>query len=201
MVRLAIQQANSTEKPTRRKANSKKSQHEKRLLLERKTPPMTSALRDVELIDGQLRLSEPIYRYTARLTEVTEFGQSLTDVLFGAVPPPPGGLRCDASFEGPVTGPRLWGTVKGTDFGNLRADGRAELHIHAHITTTEGKVIALDADGVSYVEPGSPVAQLRENVTLTSSHPEHAWMNALQIWAIGTADFGKGEIEVSAYAV
>jgi Protein of unknown function (DUF3237) len=160
---------------------------------------MASTLPDVG--DGQLRLSELIYSYSARLTEVTDYGQSLTDVLFGTVPPPPGGLRCDASFEGPVTGPKLWGTVKGTDFGNLRADGRAELHIHAHITTMEGKVIALAGDGVSYVKPGSAVTQLRENVALTSSHPEHAWLNNLQIWAIGTADFGTGEIELCAYAV
>ncbi|HWT80510.1 MAG TPA: hypothetical protein VN648_17135, partial [Candidatus Methylomirabilis sp.] len=71
--------------------------------------------------EQQTYLGEPIYEYTAQLTELTDYGLSLAEVLFGAASPPPAGLRCDASFEGQVTGPRLWGTVKGTDFGNLRA--------------------------------------------------------------------------------
>src|SRR5271165_1281062 len=93
--------------------------------------------KDQRSIRGQV-----IYEYTARVTDVTDYGLALPDVLSGAISPPPEGLRSDVSFEGPVTGPRLRGTVKGVDYGNLRADGRAELHIHAHITTEEEKNIA-----------------------------------------------------------
>ena len=39
-----------------------------------------------------------------------------------------------------------------------------------------------------------------ENVKLTSSHPEHAWVNQIQIWASGTVDLAKGEIRLKAYA-
>jgi hypothetical protein len=161
---------------------------------------MTIRPRDLCSTEEQTCFGEPIYEYTAQLTELSDYGLSLADVLVGAASPPPAGLRCDASFEGQVTGPKLWGTVKGTDFGNLRADGRAELHIHAHITTTEGKLIALAADGVAEVQLGTPVAQLRENVTLTSSHAEYAWLNALQIWAVGTANFATRQLRVKAYA-
>lgn len=42
--------------------------------------------------------------------------------------------------------------------------------------------------------------QLRENVTLTTSHPEYSWVNAIQVWAPGTVDLAKGEIRVRGYA-
>jgi hypothetical protein len=43
------------------------------------------------------------------------------------------------------------------------------------------------------------VLQLRENVTLTTSHPD-SWVNAIQVWAPGTVDLAKGEIRVRGYA-
>ncbi len=42
--------------------------------------------------------------------------------------------------------------------------------------------------------------QLRENATLTTSHPEYSWVNAIQVWAPGTVDLAKGEIQVKGYA-
>jgi hypothetical protein len=159
-------------------------------------PTPVSRTEDQVWIQGQL-----VYEYTARITDVADYGPSLADVFSGAICAPPEGVRSEVSFEGQVTGPRLRGAVKGVDYGNLRADGRAELHIHARITTEDGNHIALVADGVAVVEPGSPVAQLRENVTLTSSGPDHAWLNPLQVWGIGTVDFATGEIRVTAYTV
>ena len=111
------------------------------------------------------------------------------------------GARFDVYFEGPITGPKLKGTVKGVDYLHVRADGRAQLNIHAQITTDDGKKIALAADGVAIPEEGSPVFQLRENVTLTTNHPEYSWVNPIQIWAPGTVDVSKGEIRIKAYAV
>jgi hypothetical protein len=87
-------------------------------------------------------------------------------------PPPAEGARVDVYFEGPVTGAKFSGSVRGVDYLHLRADGRFELDIYAEITTDDGKKIALAADGVALGE--APVLQLRENVKLTTSHPEHA---------------------------
>ena len=83
----------------------------------------------------------------------------------------------------------------------MRADGRLQLHFHAEITTEDGKKIALFADGVVTPKPGSLVAQLRANVTLTTSVAEYSWVNAIQLWAPGTVDFVKGEIRFKVYAV
>jgi hypothetical protein len=81
------------------------------------------------------------------------------------------------------------------------AASRCQLNIHAEITTEDGKKISLAADGVAIPEEGSPVFQLKENVTLTSNHREYSWVNPIQVWAPGTVDVSKGEIRIKAYAV
>ncbi len=144
---------------------------------------------------------EPLYEYTVQFTEVVEYGVSAEALFSGQTPPPAEGARIDVHFEGPATGPKLKGTVKGVDYLHVRADGRVQLDIHAEITTEDGKKIALAADGVAIPQEGSPVFQLRENVTLTSNHPEYAWVNPLQVWAPGTVDVAKGEVRIKAYAV
>jgi len=143
---------------------------------------------------------ELIYEYTVRFTQVVEYGASANAVLSGQTRPPAEGARFDVYFEGPVTGPKLNGTVKGVDYLHIRADGRCQLNIHAEITTEDGKKIALAADGVAIPEEGSPVYQLRENVTLTTNHPEYAWLNPIQVWAPGTVDLSKGEVRIQGYA-
>ncbi len=143
---------------------------------------------------------ELIYEYTPKITQMVEYGIPAAAVLSGQTPPPAEGARFDVHFEGPVTGPKLQGTVKGVDHLHLRADGRSQLHIHAEITTADGKKIALAADGVAIPEPGSPVFQLRENATLTTNHPEYSWVNVIQVWAAGTVDVSTGQIRVKGYA-
>src|SRR5438105_3679720 len=125
-------------------------------------------------------------------------GRPVEAYAFREVPAAAEGARVDVYFEGPVAGAKLSGSVKGVDYLNLRADGRFELDIYAEITTEDGKKIALAADGVALGK--APVLQLRENVKLTTSHPEHAWVNPIQIWASGTVDLAKGEIRVKGYA-
>jgi hypothetical protein len=139
--------------------------------------------------------TESLYEYTLRITQVVDYGAPAQGILSGEVPPPPEGARIDIHFEGSVTG-RLSGTVRGVDYLHVRADGRAQLDIHAEITTSDGKKVALHADGVAIPVKGTPVFDLRENVTLTTSHPEYAWVNTLQIWAPGTADLSTGEVRV-----
>jgi Protein of unknown function (DUF3237) len=150
--------------------------------------------------DYKGNLGELIYEYTVQFTRVVEYGASANAVFSGQMPPPPEGARFDVYFEGPITGPKLKGTVKGVDYLHIRADGRGQLHIHVEITTDDGKKIALAADGVAIPEKGSPVFQLRENVTLTTNHPEYSWLNPIQVWAPGTVDVSKGEIRIKGYA-
>lgn len=142
---------------------------------------------------------ELLYEYTATITQVVEYGVSMRTLTSGEGPPPAEGARVDVYFEGPITGAKLNGSVKGVDYLYFRADGRTELNIRGEITNEDGAKIALVATGVSFGEP--PVIQLRENVTLLTSHPEHSWVNTLQVWAPGTVDLSQGQIRVRGYAV
>jgi hypothetical protein len=153
-----------------------------------------------------LRAAEPqmsgelIYEYTPLVTNIVEYGAS-ADAMFAGETPPPEGARFDLTLEGPIGGPKLKGTVKGKDYICFRADGKAQLHIHAEITTDENKRIALFADGVAIGQPGSPVFRLRENVTLTTSEPDFVWLNSLQVWGVGTVDVSTGKVDLKGYAV
>ena len=148
---------------------------------------------------SNITVGELVYEITVDFTGVTEFGASMADILSGQAAPPPGGARFDVAFEGSATGPKLDGTVKGVEYLNIRADGRVDKHIHAVITTKDDQKISLFADGVSTAQEGSPILQLRENHTLTSSSPDYAWVNALQIWAIGTVDTAQGRVNIKGY--
>src|SRR3954468_12357211 len=140
-----------------------------------------------------------IYEYRPQITQVVEFGASADAVLSGQAPPPEG-ARFDFYLEGPVSGPKLQGTLSGVDYIYSRADGRAEIDIHGAITTEDGKRIALQAGGVAIPEEGSPVFQLREHVSLMSNHPELAWMNPIEVWARGVVDVSTGQVHLRAYA-
>jgi len=129
---------------------------------------------------------------------VVEYGASLEALTSGQAAPPAEGPRFDVCFEGPVTGTKVSGSLTGVDYLYLRAGGRLELHVHAEITTDGGQRIAVAADGVAMGE--APVLQIRENVTLTTCHPEYSWVNPIQVWARGTVDLAKGEIRLAGYA-
>lgn len=143
---------------------------------------------------------ELIYEYTAAFTELTDYGVSLDALLSGEAAPPAEGARFDIAFAGVCPGPMLKGAVKGVDYIHMRADGRIELHIHAEISTDDGKKIALAADGVGMLDGGSQVGELRENVTLTTSDAEYSWVNPIQVWASGTVDLAKGEVRLKGYS-
>jgi hypothetical protein len=145
---------------------------------------------------------ELIYEYTVNITGVTSYGApDLGALLSGAAAAPPQGAWYDVAFEGPIVGQKLRGSVKGIDYLHVRPDGRGQLHIHGEITTEDGKKIALCADGVAIFKDGPPVGELRENATLTTSEPEYAWLNPLQVWAPGTCDLAKGEVHIKGYVV
>jgi hypothetical protein len=144
---------------------------------------------------------ELIYEYAPQVRRIIEYGASAEAVLMRTSPPPKEGARLDLYLEGPVIAGRLQGTVTGVDYLNMRADGRAELHIHGHITLEDGKKVALEAGGVAVPEGDSSIFQLREHVNLTSNDPALAWVNATEVWARGTVDVSTGQVHLRAYAV
>lgn len=144
---------------------------------------------------------EFIYEQIALVTEITEYGVAFDKLVSGTAPLPAEGARFDAAVEGTVAGPKLNGVVKGVDYLHVRADGRIALHYHAEIMTEDDQKIALEADGALALEPGSPIARLRNSVALTTAAAEYAWVNPIQIWAPGTVDLTTREIRFNAYAV
>jgi hypothetical protein len=122
----------------------------------------------------------------------------LAAILSGQTAIPPQGVRVDVAFDGRASG-RLAGRVRGVDYARMRADGRIDLDIRATIETDDGSRIALAADGVATPRPGSPIADLFENVQLSSGTADYAWVNARQVWAYGTVDFSTGRIHIEAY--
>jgi hypothetical protein len=146
-----------------------------------------------------MEVGELLYEYSVTITEIIEYGVSFQSLNAGTALPPPEGARFDGPFEGSLTGPRLVGRIVGVDYVLMRADGRFQLHIHARITTDDGENIAFFADGVANPRQDSTVAELRENVTLSTSSKRYAWVNALQIWATGTLDFAEGVARLQGY--
>jgi hypothetical protein len=147
-----------------------------------------------------IEVGELLYEYTLKITGVTEYGVSLESLMAGEVAPPPEGARFDVVFDGASRGPKLKGKVTGVDYVRIRADGRFQLHIHAEITADDGQKIALEADGVALPRKDSSIADLRENVTLFTSSKDYTWVNALQVWGIGTVDLAEQVVQVKGYS-
>ena len=141
---------------------------------------------------------EKIYEYDVNITGLTDFGITLQSILAGEAQVPPQGVRINVAFDGRGTG-RLAGRVSGVDYVNIRADGRFELNIHGVIETDDGHRIALAADGVSVHREGDPVADLRENVRLTTASEKYAWVNSRQVWGVGTVNPVEGKVHIEGY--
>ena len=141
---------------------------------------------------------EKVYEYDLRITGVTDYGLALQSIVSGQAQVPPQGARIDVAFEGQAKG-RLTGRVSGVDYLKIRADGRIDLDIRALIETEDGHRIALSADGVATLRAAEPVADLSENVVLTTAAEKYAWVHTRQIWAVGTVNLDVGEIHLDAY--
>jgi hypothetical protein len=118
----------------------------------------------------------------------------------GKLAVPLGGARFDQTFQGVLQGPKLNGTIVGTDYLYVRADGRFQLHLHARITTEDGINISLSSEGVSIQFEGEKEAQIRSSVSLFTSSETYQWLNQLQLWAVGMLDPVKGEAFIRAFA-
>jgi hypothetical protein len=143
-------------------------------------------------------MGEKIYECDLDITGVTDYGVSMESILAGREKVPPQGARFDVAFEGNGTG-SLSGRVRGVDYLRMRADGRMDLDIRATIETGDGFRIGLSADGVAVLRPGEPIADLRENVTLTTAAAGYAWVNTRQIWGMGRVNLATGKIHIDAY--
>jgi hypothetical protein len=141
---------------------------------------------------------EKIYEYDLDVTGITDYGVSLDAILSGQEQVPPQGLRFDVAFEGRVSG-RLEGTVRGVDYVRMRADGRADLDIRAIIETGDGRRIALAADGVAIPRTAEPIADLWENISLSTAAADYAWVNTRQVWAYGTVNFATGKVHIEGF--
>jgi len=141
---------------------------------------------------------EKIYSYDLDITGVTDYGIPLPAIVSGQTKVPLQGARIDVAFAGHATG-RLTGSVKGVDYLRIRADGRMDLDIRATIETNDGCRIALAAGGVGTPRATEPVADLCENVTLSTAAEAYAWVNTRQIWAVGTVNLATGKIHLDAY--
>ena len=94
---------------------------------------------------------------------------------------------------------RLAGRVPGIDYLQLRADGSIDLDILAIIETEDGHRIALPADGVGVSCAAEPIADLHENVSLTTAAEDYGWVNARQVSEVGTVNFATGKVHIDAY--
>jgi hypothetical protein len=141
---------------------------------------------------------EKIYEYDLNVTGMTDYGITLQAILSGQSRVPPQGARIDVAFEGRATG-RLTGQVTGVDYLTVRADGRIDLDIRAVIATDDGHRIALSADGVGVPRAAEPVADLCENVRLTTAAENYAWVLKRQIWGIGTVNLAAGTVHIDGY--
>jgi hypothetical protein len=141
---------------------------------------------------------EKIYECDLDITGVTDYGVSMEDILAGKETVPLQGARFDLAVDGRGKG-RLSGRVHGVDHLRMRADGRIDLDLHVAIETDDGHRIALSADGQAAPRNGEPIVDIFANVRLSTASKAYAWVNARQIWSVGTAILATGKIHVEAY--
>jgi len=148
-------------------------------------------------------LSQGVLLYEADVSfnPVVEYGVSIDAITSGEAEVPLEGARFDQTFQGHLSGPRIRGTIQGTDYMYIRADGRFQLHLHGLITTDDDVNVSMQSEGVSIHDERKPVAHLRSVVSLFTSSPEYAWLNKANIWAMGTIDLETGKASVAAYQV
>ncbi|MDR8390801.1 DUF3237 domain-containing protein [Aliifodinibius sp. S!AR15-10] len=142
--------------------------------------------------------TELLFEEKLHLTNITEYGLKWSELTNGITAPGPEGARFDLDFEGLVHGPKINGTIKGTDYLEVRADGKFMLNIQAAVITDDGKRIAVREDGVLYPHLNGK-AHIQLNLQFQTHYPEYRWMNNIQGWAICEVDMMRGEVNVKVY--
>ena len=137
---------------------------------------------------------KPLFEIKYDITSIEEFGSSFEALMQGKLEIPKEGFRVNVGVKGTVSGPEFEGTASGVDYAYVRADGRMQLDVKVTITTVDGKNISFAADGVAIPQQDGTLL-IAENVTLFSSHPEYAHLNALQIWGLGSSAQNKIDLK------
>lgn len=146
-------------------------------------------------IDNKPRL---LFNESLQLTGIIEYGIQWDQLITGQTALPPQGTRFDITFEGSFEGPEIAGTIKGTDYLTVRADGRFMLDIYATITTDDGEQIPIYEEGVVTLSDDG-MAKLQLNMKFNTVSPKYAWLNKMQVWGLGRIDMSRGEVNVQAY--
>ena len=141
---------------------------------------------------------EKIYEFEFNLTGVTDYGVTMEDILSRKETVPLHGARFDLVVEGRGKG-RISGQARGVDYLRMRADGRIDLDLHVTIETDDGHRIALSGDGQAAPRSCEAVLDIFANIRLSTASKEYAWVNAQQIWSVGTASLTTGKIYAEAY--
>jgi len=140
---------------------------------------------------------EKVYECDFDVQGVTDFGITLDAILSAKEKIPPQGARVDVAYAGTIKG-RVTGSIRGVDYLSIRADGRLDLDTRATIETTDGRRIALSADGTGTPRAGEPVADLFENVRFITA-ADYMWLHARQTWGVGHVNFATGKIHIEGY--
>jgi hypothetical protein len=80
-----------------------------------------------------------------------------------------------------------------------RADWRIDLDIRATVDIEGGHRIALSGDGVATLRTAELIADLIENLRLTTAAKDYAWLNTRQIWGVGIVNLAARKIRVEAF--
>ena len=150
------------------------------------------------MAEVQKMRGEKIYECDFNITGVTDYGVTLDALLSGKGKVPLQGTRFDVAFEGVSKG-RLTGKVRGVEYLLMRADGRTDLDGRATAETEDGHRIAVHIAGVATPRASEPTIDLVENVRLTTAAPQYDWVNARQIWGLGTVYLATGKMHIEAF--
>jgi len=138
---------------------------------------------------------ELLFTEDVKLLDIAEYGFSLQDLLEGKKPVPAEGARFDISFEGRLEGQRINGKISGTDYLEVRPDGRFFLNLKARIQTDDGASIQVSETG-NNVE-----GNLSLHMKFHTSHNTYTWLNHREVLGLGYADLESGTAKVNAYLI
>lgn len=137
----------------------------------------------------------PLFKENVRLTCLTEYGFTMQDLIQGKEAIPQQGARFDINFEGNVTGERIRGTIKGTDYLEVRPDRRFCLNLQACITTDDGAHIKVVETGTN------DQGDLKLYMSFYTNDERYTWLNHKQVLGLGHVDFATGMVKVQGYLI
>lgn len=150
-------------------------------------------------MEKSIEISEQLYEASLNVTGVSEFGTSFGEMVSGSIAPPIYGAQFDITFEGPVNGEKLNGTLKGVDYFKVRPDGSMELDLHGVVTLDGGGQLAFSGSGSAQLDVEKGQLSFVESIQLFSSDPNMSWVNELHCWGKGRVNIATQKISVKVY--